>query len=104
MQLTKDADKLVSSMYKSYLEKRKSGVSKNSAGYFELTELTSYKCCSKWSEGDIFACLCEIKAEGLGEAFQDKSFQVNNHFVAHMENRFKNGLIEVTDFIAKLIP
>lgn len=31
-------------------------------------------------------------------------FFANDHFIIYMENRFKNGLNEVIEFISKLIP
>lgn len=38
-ELTKDAQKLVALLYKSYLERRKSGMSKANAKFFEPSEI-----------------------------------------------------------------
>lgn len=104
MELTKDADKLACSMYKSYLEKRKSGTNKTNARHFELDEIQSYKLCSGWSIHDIKATVAELKCAGLGDMYFSGSFFANDQFIIYMENRFKNGLLDVVEFLSKLIP
>lgn len=104
MELTKDADKLVCSMYKSYLEKRKSGMSKINARHFEPHEMQSYKLCSDRSIQDIKATVAELKRAGLGDMYFNGGFFANDQFIIYMENRFKNGLMDVVDFISKFIP
>lgn len=104
IELTKDADKLVCSMYKSYLEKRKSGVDKVKAKTFEITEIQSYNHCSSWNINDIKATVAEISRAGLGDMYYSGGFYANDQFIIYMENRFKNGLTEVIEFISKFIP
>lgn len=104
VELTKDADKLVCSMYKSYLEKRKSGVDKVRAKHFEPDEIRTYKLCSSWHLDDIKATVAEVSRAGLGTMYYNGGFFANDHFIIYMENRFKNGFNEVVDFISKLIP
>lgn len=104
IELTKDADKLVCSMYKSYLEKRKSGIDKVRAKNFEPDEIQSYKACSSWSIDDIKATVAEVSRSGLGTMYYSGGFYANDQFIIYMENRFKNGLNDVIDFISKLIP
>jgi len=104
MQLTKDADKLVCSMYKSYLERRKSGIDKNNARHFSIKDISSYKACSGWNIHDIKDTVAEVSRAGLGNMFMDGGFYANDQFIIYMENRFKNGLNEVVDFVSKLIP
>lgn len=104
MQLTKDADKLVCSMYKSYLEKRKSGVSKTNAVHFEPDEVAEYKLCSDWTLTDIKSVVSELQNAGLGTKYINGGFKANEQFIVYMENRFKNSIMEVTDFISKFIP
>ncbi len=65
--LTKDADKLVCSMYKSYLQKRKKGVSKSNAVHFEPPEIFTYKLCSDWSLPDLKVTVSELQSAGLGK-------------------------------------
>lgn len=104
MQLTKDADKLICSMYKSYLEKRKLGMSKLNARHFEPAEINSYKLCNDWSLPDIKETVAELSRAGLGTMYFNGGFMANDQFIIYMENRFKNGFLEVTDFISKFIP
>ena len=104
MQLTKDADKLICSMYKAYLEKRKDGIDKFKARHFNYSDISSYKLCSGWSSSDVKATVAELSRSGYGDMYYDGSFFANDQFIVYMENRFKNGLNEVIDTIAKFIP
>ena len=104
MQLTRDADKLVCSMYKSYLEKRDAGFSKVNARIFELPEIQSYKLCAKWSVQDIKATVSELQKAGFGTMYYSGGFCADETFIIYMENRFKNGAKEVLEFIGKFIP
>ncbi|WP_283683301.1 hypothetical protein [Parablautia sp. Marseille-Q6255] len=104
MQLTKDADNLVCHLYKVYLTKRKIGTDKLNAKHFSFSEIQVLKPCQKWSVPDIKATIAEISRAGLGKMYLDGGFMANDEFIIYMENRFKNGLDEITDFISKLIP
>lgn len=103
-QLTKDADKLICSIYKTYLERRKSGVSKINAMHFEPDFYKSGKILSSWIESDVSVTLGELKRAGFVKLFIRGNFQIMDDGIIYMENRFKNGLSEVTDFISKFIP
>lgn len=102
--LTRDADKLLCAIYKSYLEKRKSGMDKIKSRYFEIVEIQNFKICSSWSLSDIKATVAEISRSGLGDMYYNGSFYANDQFIIYMENRFKNGLNDVIDTISKFIP
>lgn len=102
--LTKDADKLVCSMYKSYLQKRKKGVSKSNAVHFEPPEIFTYKLCSDWSLPDLKVTVSELQSAGLGIRYRNDGFKANEQFIIYMENRFKNNFSELTDFLSKFIP
>lgn len=104
MQFTKDADKLICSMYYAYLEKRENGMNKNNARHFSFSEIKALKCCSKWSDSDIKETVAEITRSKLGKMFLDGGFFANDDFIIYMENRFVNGAKEVLGFLAKFIP
>lgn len=104
VKLTNDADKLVCTLYKCYLERRKSGIDKVVARNFEFPEIQSLKACSNWTSNDIKATVAEISRAGLGTMYFSGAFNGNDQFIIYMENRFKNGLKEVTDFIGNFIP
>lgn len=104
MQLTNDADKMVCHLYKLYLEKRKQNIDKLNAKHFSFDEISGLPAFSKWSESDTKATIAELKHADLGKMFLDGGFMANDNFIFYMENRFKNGLTEVLDFISKFIP
>lgn len=103
-ELTKDADKLVCSLYKLYLSRRKDGFDKVHARQFSLSDITDMKPFDSWSENDIIDTLRELSRAGFGRLYISGSFIAHDAFVIYMESRFKNGLNEVTDFISKFIP
>lgn len=102
--LTNDADKLICQLYKVYLEKRKNGVDKLNSRHFSFSEIKAIKPFSKWSDSDIKDTVAEASRAGFGTMFFDGGFMANDQFIAYMENRFKNGLSEVIEFVTKFIP
>ena len=104
MELPKAADKLCCGTYKSYLAQRKAGISKANAKHFAFDFYKEIPVLSLWSEDDIDETLNELKRAGFIKKYIDGGFQLQDSFIIYMENRFKNGLTEVTDFISKLIP
>lgn len=101
-ELTKDADKVICCIYKEYLERRKSGMSKAESKEFDGNFYLNVKTLSKWNSADVSDTLQElhdkkyIKKNILGD------FSLLDDSVVYMENRFKNGLSEVMDFISSL--
>lgn len=102
--LTKDADKLICCIYKEYLEKRRSGISKINAKKFDAYFYLNIKVLSKWDSSDISDTLRELKNVGFIKLFITGDFELTDTAIIYMENRFKNGLSELTDFISKFIP
>ncbi|MCI8925220.1 MAG: hypothetical protein HFI45_14705 [Lachnospiraceae bacterium] len=102
--LTKDADLLVCCIYKEYLSRRKSGISKDDASLFENDISTISDRISSWSKEDISDTLSELKEIAFVKIYIDGSFKITKELVIYMENRFKNGLTEVIEFISKFIP
>lgn len=104
MELTKDSDKLACIVYREYLGKRKTGESKSSAKLFAHNFYSSIKTLSNWHPDDIDETLDELTRIGFIKKYTDGGFVLLDDFIIYMENRFKNGFMEVTDFIAKFIP
>ena len=102
--LTNDADKLICQLYKAYLEKRKNGVDKLNSMHFSFPEIKTLKPFSQWSDSDVKSAIAEVSRAGFGTMYFDGGFMANDQFITYMENRFKNGLSEVVDFITKFIP
>jgi hypothetical protein len=104
MNLTNDADKLACIVYKQYLHMRNDGMSKANAKHFNHNFYTNIACLSKWHPDDIDETINELKRSGLVKKYMDGGFVLLDEFIIYMETRFKNGIIEVTDFISKFIP
>lgn len=102
--LSKDADKMVCILYKLYLSKRKNGFDKSSARRYSYSEIKSLKPFDSWSDDDTKSTLSEISRAGFGKMYLDCGFLANDDFIIYMENRFSDGLRDVTDFISKFIP
>lgn len=103
-QLTNDADKVICYIYKDFLQSRKSGMSKAEARHFPMDYHKNHKFLSKWHESDFSDTKLELGKIGLIKIYIGGSFELTDNGIIYMENRFKNGLIEITDFIAKFIP
>lgn len=102
--LTKDADKIICCIYKEYLERRKSGSPKSEAKEFEANFYQDIKSIANWDCNDISDTLHELQNAGFLKVYITNDFSMNDETIVYMENRFKNGLAELTDFISKFIP
>ena len=106
IQLTKDADALICVLYKNYLEKRKSGVSKRTAGYFGSSREIHANLMCKWSFDDVDDTIRELSRAGLLRClFADSiayEVSISDNGVIYMENRFKDGLASLFNYIEKL--
>lgn len=104
MQLTKETDKFLCEIYQEYLRRRKSGIPKSQAIHFSEPE----KIVEEFMQGtlpqDMHDCINELKKVGYVHSYVTNSFYLESPAIVYMENRFTNGLKEVTDFIAKFIP
>lgn len=100
-ELTKDAQKLVALLYKSYLERRKSGMSKTNAKFFELNEIYSL---TDDSPEDVYETIREIKSVYPLKEDIIGNITLSDKMISYMENRFKKGLVDVLSFLAQFIP
>lgn len=103
-ELTKDADKVICCIYKEYLERRKSGMSKSESKEFDGNFYLNAKALSKWNSADISDILQELHDKQLIKKNVIGDFDLLDSAITYMENRFKKGLKEITDFISKFIP
>lgn len=104
MELTKDADKMICCIYKSYLQRRKDGFSKAVSRRFEDSFFSSEEHLSTWVHEDITETRLELGRSGLIKNYIGGDFMLTDSGIIYMESRFKNNLIAVTDFISKLLP
>ena len=104
MHLTKDQDFLICQIYKMYLQSVKSGNSKVDSKRFSSDFYLKSDKLAKWNKQDLMMTLRELGVKNLVHIYVGGSFYITDEGIYYMENRFKNGLDEVTDFIAKFIP
>ena len=100
--LTKNAYRTLCIIYKSFLNRTKQGISRHSAILFlDYSIFTSE---NQYSSNitDFRVALNELKHAGYIDLYVDGGFKLLNSGIALMENRFKNGLSEVIDFITKI--
>ncbi len=103
MEFTKDTSKMLASIYKIYLERRKEGQSYNEAAMFDKYFYKDVKTLSDFHESDIQSCATELKRAGFVKIFISGSFVVEKPLITYMENRFKSGITEVAKYIADLV-
>ncbi len=101
-ELTKNADKILCIAYKQYLEKAKT-MEENSARVIHADFYQSEKATKEWSSRDVFTYVRELQKSGYCRSFKDGSFKLTSEAIIRMENRFKNGLNEIVDFITKFV-
>jgi len=108
IELTKDADKLLCTLYKEYLERRKSGLSKSDATSFEDSDDIRNQYFPKWSSDDAANVCWELhNAEYVHCCPGDdlaNDVELRTEAIIYMENRFKNGLKDVLTFLSNFIP
>lgn len=104
MELTKDAELLVCCAYKEYLSRRKNGIPKRQANTFRIDFKNSTPKISEWLDDDYLYTIGELKRAEFAKVYLDGTFVITDRCIIYMENRFKNGIKEITDFILKLIP
>ena len=106
MELTKDAKKVLYVLYKEYLKRIKSGIARTEAKSFD-PDILCQDLFSEYTSDDVNDFLCELGSAGyLDNFFGDGIVQyttLTNFSIIEMENRFKNGLNDVIDFIAKFL-
>ena len=107
MDLTKDSEKLLCLLYKDYLEKRKSGLSKSSSNSFGNSHDIHEHLCPDWIFEDVDDTCRELSRVGLLHCLWADNIAyhvaLSDSGIIYMENRFKNGLLGVVDFLSKFL-
>lgn len=101
MILSKDADKLICVIYKEYLHRREDNKSKSEATSFSFNDVQHL--IPNYNESDLSDDLSELAHNNVIKLFFAGDFTLLPDGIIYMENRFKNGIKEVADFISKLI-
>ena len=106
IQLTKDSDALICLLYKQYLQKRKDGVPKADAKSFGSSQNIHKTIASKWAYEDVDETCRELSRAGILKCFYAENVVYNSELsdigIIYMENRFKDGLDNVLDYLGKI--
>lgn len=100
--LSKDADKLLCTIYKEYLDRINNNMSKSEASNFELIELL--KLIPSSNKDDISNDLHELSKNKLIKLYLYEDFCLLSNGIVYMENRFFNKIDKLVDYIDKLKP
>jgi len=103
MEFSKITSQVMSVIYKKYLENIKSGKSIADSRYLQSDFYTDSPKLSSYSESDISKFLQELKEAGFIKLNILGEIEIQPTFIIKMENRFKNGLVEVTKYIGELV-
>ncbi len=104
MELTKDADKMICIIYHDFLSRRKNRIPKNEACMFSADYFKSKKSFTNWLDDDLNFTLIELAKAGFVTIYIGGNFDLTSSGIFYMENRFRNGLKELADFISNFIP
>lgn len=100
--LTKDADKMICEIYSVYLERRANGIPKKQSKDFADQSHWPEKYRTAWMSPDGKDTLKELKSADFIRYFIYGGFELNDKAVLYMENRFKNGISEVLEWLGKI--
>lgn len=108
IQLSKDNDFLICTLYKNFLENVKNGSSKSEARWLGSSDEIQEKLLTNWSKDDVATACWELHSKGLldcspGDDIAYTTYLTNDGII-YMENRFSNKVDKVIDYISKLIP
>lgn len=103
IKLTKDADVLICTLYKAYLQRRKNKQSKSEARVMGSSEVIREDLLPKWQFEDVDDTCRELSRAGLLScSYGDDTVcfsELSDSGIAYMEQRFKTGLSAVLDYI-----
>jgi len=106
VQLTKEADALICLLYKEYLQKRKNGTPKAQAKFFDSSIEIQAKIIPTWTPEDTDETCWELHRSGLLNCLKADCIaymsQLTDEGIIYMENRFKDGLDSVLDYLGKI--
>lgn len=100
--MAKDTDTILCFIYKTYLERIKSGISKTQSNEFDDNIFASDKNLSSWNAEDIENCLIELHRQKLITRNIIGEFSLTTDALLQMENRFQNNLEKVLDILIKI--
>lgn len=105
--LTKDAKKLLCEIYKAYLEKCKTDISKKDANMFSSCDSIHKEIVPKWKLADVEEACRELNNEDFINCswYDNTGFNISltTKAISTLENRFKNDLKAILKFLSSLV-
>ena len=106
IELTKDSDYLICSLYRSYLQKRSKGMTKLQASLTGSSESIQKEFFPKWPVEDVDATCRELDRVKMLHCFYADNIvyesSLSDQAIIYMENRFKNNVKSIMDYILKI--
>lgn len=106
IKLTKESDYLICAIYKDYLEKRKNGMDKSHAKHSGSSKRIHEEILTKWMYEDVDETCLELERAGLLNCYSADNAvldsYLNDEAIIYMENRFKNNVNSVFEYMAKI--
>ncbi len=107
MELTGDAKKLLSLLYKKYLKKREEGIPKSQACVLGSSHTIHESLCPDWNFKDVVCACRELSHAHLLECHWGDNIptrtSITDDGISYMENRFKNIFLDTSGIFSKLI-
>lgn len=104
IKLTKDSDRLICEIYKKYLEKIAENISKSEAKKLGSSKEIHSEIMPEWFFSDVDEICRELGRAGLLNCFYADnivySASISDVGIIYMENRFKNGIKDVVNFLS----
>lgn len=103
MRLTKESDALLCLLYKEFLQRIRSGTSRSDAKELGGSDDIQRDIAPKWSFDDVDELCRELHRVGLLDVFYaaDVAYivRLSDDGIIYMENRFKDGLLDVLSYL-----
>lgn len=106
VQITKEADALLCVIYKSYCVRRKEGIPKFQAKFLGSSADIQESLVTKMTPEDTDETCWELHRAGMLHSQPGDNIAYSNTLtdeaIIHMENRFKNGINDVLEYLSKV--
>lgn len=106
LRLTRDSDALICLLYKHYCQQLKRGISKSDAKQFGGSPEIHKSIAPKWTFENVDETCKELSRAGLLNCYCAENIvwdsSLSDEGIIYMENRFKDGLKDVLEYLEKI--
>lgn len=103
VELSRDAQKLLSVLYETYQARRKAGMSKLSARDFQADKITEICEAMGWQKDDVLSTEGELRKTGFIVVFMQGACRLEDPAVVYMENHFKNSVTDALSIVSETL-